>query len=358
MSLFDKHNRTAMETEIYEQPDILEGIVKNEGIDKIDVPKDVNKIILVASGSSYHCARFSADLLGNIANIEARAIYSSEFLLKRIIPKDKGTLYIFITQSGETSDTIKALERVNNGFEINGERYTLDTLCITNKPDSTIWKHSKYHVNCLAGTEQSIAATKSFTAQMLCVLIIALKIAKNKGYNTDEYIQSLEKLPNVLRETLELRPKVKQLARLLAKQNIVVMLAEGISYAIAKEGALKIKETSYMNINAALIGEFMHGHLAVLNHKASVIYLSVHGISPGAADNLDKIKKEYNPSIFIIGKHNNKYISNFNINIDCENEILQMFSNAVICQLLALEIATRLHRNIDKPKGLKKVVIQ
>ena len=78
-------------------------------------------------------------------------------------------------------------------------------------------------------------------------------------------------------------------------------------------------------------------------------------MSTVAAENLNKIKDEYNPSIFIIGK-DNKYISNFNISIDCENEILQMFSNAVICQMLALEIATKMHRNVDHPKGLKKVV--
>lgn len=357
MGLFKSRKKTSMEKEIYEQPDVLSGILEKEGIDKIEVPQNVSKIVLVASGSSYHCARFSGDLLGEIAGIEARAIYSSEFLLKKIIPHDKGTLYVFITQSGETTDTVSALKRVNEGFEENGEKYFLDTLCITNKEDSAIWKNSKYHVNCLAGNEYSIAATKSFTAQMLCVLTVALKIAKNKGYDTDKYINSLNDLPNVIRETLNLRQKIHQLANLIAKQKVVVILAEGISYAIAKEGALKIKETSYMNINAALIGEFMHGHLAVLNKKASILYLSVHGISEGAANNLDKIKKEYNPSIYVIGKHNNKYVSNFNINIDCDNEILQMFSNAVICQLLALEIATRLGRNVDKPKGLKKVVV-
>lgn len=358
MGIFGRRKITSMEKEIYEQPEILSNIIKKYAEEGINLPENINKIILVASGSSYHCARFSADLLGEIANIDARAIYSSEFLLKKIIPSDKNTLYIFITQSGETSDTIKALRRVNEGFYENDEKYYLDTLCITNKENSTIWQETKYHVNCNAGTEQSIAATKSFTAQMLCILIVALKIAKLKGYNTDKYINSLDKLPSVIKDTLNLRNKVYQLARLIAKHNIVVLLAEGISYAIAKEGALKIKETSYMNINAALIGEFMHGHLAVLNKKSVIIYLSVHGISPAAAENLEKIRKEYNPTIFVIGKHNNKFQSNFNINIDCENEILQMFSNAVICQLLALEIATKLRRNIDKPKGLHKVVIQ
>lgn len=359
MNLFGTRKKTAMEREIYEQPENFRTILAKENIDKIVIPDNVSKIVLVASGSSYHCARFSGDLLGEIAGIEARAIYSSEFLLKKIVPHDKDTLYIFITQSGETSDTVQALRRVNRGFEDkDGNTYHLKTLAITNQQYSTIWNESDYQVNCRAGVENSIAATKSFTAQMLCVLIVALKIARKKGYDTDEYIESLSRLPDVAQKTLELRGKIHQLGGLLARQKVVVLLAEGISYAIAKEGALKIKETSYMNINAALIGEFMHGHLAVLNRKSSVIYISVDGISRNAVENLDKIKKEYNPSIYIIGKHNNKYISNFNINIDCENEILQMFSNTIICQLLALEIATKLHRNIDKPKGLKKVVTQ
>lgn len=350
--------KTNMEKEIYEQPEILARLLEKESIDKITIPKKIEKVVLVASGSSYHCARFSGDLLGEIAGIEARAIYSSEFLLKKVIPNDKGTLYVFITQSGKTSDTVNALRLVNRGFvDKNGEKYFLDTLSITNNPDSPIWNESKYQIQCHAGEEKSIAATKSFTAQMMCVLTVALKIAKNKGFNTDNYINSLKQLPDILNQTLELRKKVHQLAALIAKQKVVVILAEGISYAIAKEGALKIKETSYMNINAAIIGEFMHGHLAVLNSKSSVIYLSVDGISPDAVHNLDKIKKEYNPSIYIIGKHNNRYISNFNINIDCENEILQMFSNTLICQMLALEIATKLKRNVDKPKGLQKVVL-
>lgn len=358
MGLFNIKRKSSMEREIYEQQKIISGILEKEGTDAIDLPQNVSKIMLIASGSSYHCARFSADLLGEIAGIEARAMYSSEFLLKKVVPHDRNTLYIFITQSGETTDTVNCLKRVNEGFKDGEGKYFLDTLCITNKADSTIWKETKYHVNCLAGTERSIAATKSFTAQMLCVLTVALKIAKNKGFDTDKYINALKNLPEVVELTLGLRKKVKQLAKLIAKQKIVVILSEGISYAIAKEGALKIKETSYMNINAALIGEFMHGHLAVLNKKSTVIYISVDGISNNAADNLDKIKQEYNPAMFVIGKHNNKYISNYNITIDCDNEISQMFSNVVILQLLALEIALRLGRNVDKPKGLKKVVIQ
>src|SRR5574344_25880 len=357
--MFFKQKHYAMESEILEQADVLEGLVNRYNSQEISLPDNVEKIVLVASGSSYHCARFSADLLGEIADIDARAIYSSEFNLKKVIPHDKNTLYVFITQSGETSDTLAALKRVNNGFtDGNGERYYLDTLAITNKVNSSSWNISKYKIDCAAGVEQSIAATKSFSAQMLCSLIVALNIAKRKGQNIDEYLTSLTKLSGVIRKTYELRPRIKQLARLLTKQKCVVIVADGISYSIAKEGVLKIKETSYMNINAAILGEFMHGHLAVLNHKGALIYMSVDGISQTAANNLEKIKKDYNPATFIIGKHNNKFMSNFNINIDCENEILQMFSNVIIVQLLAFEIAKKLGRNIDKPKGLKKVVIQ
>ncbi len=355
--MFFNTKKCSMESEILEQPHVIKELIYKYNHQELELPENVEKIVIVASGSSYHCARFSADLLGEIANIEARAIYSSEFNLKKVIPHDKGTLYIFITQSGETSDTLAALKRVNEGFVgPNNEKYFLDTLCITNNQESSIWNLSKYKINCSAGIENSIAATKSFTAQMLCILIVALNLSKHKGGNIVEYLDSLEKLPEVMEETFQLRQKIKHLARLISKQKCVVITADGISYSIAKEAALKIKETSYMNVNATYLGEFMHGHVAVLNNKSAVLYIAVDGISSTAVNNLEKIRKNYNPTMFIIGKHNDRIISNFNININCENEILQMFSNVVIIQLLALEIARKLHRNIDKPKGLKKVV--
>lgn len=356
--MFFGKKKCSMESEIFEQPTVLQGLIEKYNDTEFELPENIQKIIIVASGSSYHCARFSADLLGEIAGVEARAIYSSEFNLKKVIPHDKNTLYIFITQSGETTDTLTALRRVNNGFiDSDGCKYFLDTLSITNCSSSTIWNLTKYQMDCSAGVENSIAATKSFTAQMLCVLIVALKLSKKQGRNIDEYISSLNKIPEVIEDTFSLRRKIKHLARLFSKQKCVVITADGISYSIAKEAALKIKETSYMNTNAIYLGEFMHGHVAVLNNKAALIYIAVDGISDTAVSNLEEIRKNYNPTIFIIGKkHNNKIFSNFNISIDCENEILQMFSNVVIIQLIALEVAKKLRRNIDKPKGLKKVV--
>ena len=350
--MFFKKRKSSIEKEIFEQSEILEHLIntyigENEKID-IDVPIGIEQVVFVASGSSYHCARYGADIFGNIANLEARAIYSSEFLLKTVIPHAENMLYVFITQSGETSDTNKAL--------IKAKQSGVQTLCITNKEDSTIWNASDYKVCCHAGVERSIAATKSLTSQMMCVTLLALKFAQIKDMDTENYINELTSVPRFVEETYKLRTKIKLLGRFLSKYKNIVICADGVSYALAKEAALKIKETSYLNVTSSILGEFMHGHVAVLNNKSAFIYILVDDLSYIATKNLNKIKEEYNPPICIIGNKNVKIKSTFNINIDCESKIVKYFCVAVMIQLLALEIALKLGRNVDKPHGLNKVV--
>jgi len=354
--MFWKKEQTNMEAEIIEQkkivPYILMKYINPEtGEIKINLPQNVRKIVLVASGSSYHCARFAVDLLEKFSGIESRAIYSSEFLLKSVIPHDENTLYIFITQSGETSDTIKAVEKVKSST-------SLSTLCITNNELSTIWKICDYKIACFAGVEQGIAATKSFTSQMLCLILISLKLVENvHGADaTKHYKESLISLPIILEKALARRDEIKKIAKVLAKENNIIITADGISYSLAKEAALKTKETSYKNISAAILGEFMHGHVAVLNNKSTLIYISVNKISERSVSNLNKIKADYNPVLLIIGPSDKRLQPDYNIYIECENEIQQMFANVLICQQIALEVALKLKRNVDHPKGLQKVV--
>ena len=354
--MFRKKQKTNMESEIIEQkkiiPYILMQYINTEtGEIKLDLPQNVRKIVLVASGSSYHCARFAVDLLEKFSGIETRAIYSSEFLLKSIIPHDENTLYIFITQSGETSDTVKSVEKVKNTAN-------LATLCITNNQNSTIWNMCDYKVACFAGIEHGIAATKSFTSQMLCLIMISLKLIENLhgAEATKKYKESLIHLPIILEKALAKRNEVKSLAKFLAKENTIITTADGISYSLAKEAALKMKETSYKNITASILGEFMHGHVAVLNNKSTLIYIAVDNISERSISNLNKIKEDYNPTLIVIGPPSKEIIPNVNINVECENEIQQMFANVLICQQLALEIALKLKRNVDNPKGLHTVV--
>jgi len=349
-----------METEIYEQSIILDTLLKTHVDDNddilLDVPQDIEKIVLVASGSSYHCARYAADLFGNIAGIEARAMYSSEFLLKSAVPHSLDILYVFITQSGETSDTNKALNRA--------KEFGVLTYAVTNKKESTIWNSADYKIDCQAGEEKSIAATKSLTSQMLCLTLLVLKYASLKNIaqsgkciDVSGVLEELRSLPEEIDITYSLHPQIKKMAKFLSIYKSIVITADGISYALAKEVALKIKETSYINANAIILGEFMHGHVAVLNKKYPLIYIENGDLSYTAIKNLNKITDDYKPSLCIIGNTNDKVKTKFNINLSCESDIVKAFCIVVIGQLLSLEIAKCLRRNVDKPKGLDKVVI-
>ena len=354
-----KIKKTKMEQEIAEQSSIVPYILMKyiepqTGEIKLNLPQNIRKIVIVASGSSYHCARFAVDLVEKISKIETRAIYSSEFLIKNLIPHDENTLYVFITQSGETSDTLKCVERVK-------KETNLPTLCITNNEDSSIWRACDYQVACFAGVEEGIAATKSFTSQMLCLILISLKLIENiEPENiTKAYKESLFQLPAIIEKTFSLKSVIRNLAKKLSKEDVIILTAEGISYSLAKEGALKIKETSYKNVSAAILGEFMHGHVAVLNNKKStLIFISVDKISERAINNLNKIKSDYNPTLVVIGKSDAVLNKNITISLDCENEIQQLFANVIILQMIALETALSLKRNVDSPKGLHKVVVE
>ncbi len=349
---FKDKPKTSMETEIFEQADVLENLLNTHVNDNnyilFDIPVDVQKIIIVASGSSYNCARFAADLFGNIAGMEAAAIYSSEFLLKSAVPKDNDFLYVFITQSGETSDTNSALKKA--------KELGMRTLCITNKKGSTIWEASDFKIDCCAGEEKSIAATKSLTTQMLCCTLLVLKYAAHKGIDISNYIEELKTLSSFIKAVYELHSEIKEMAKFLSKYKNIVITADGISYALAKEASLKIKETSYINVYSSILGEFMHGHVAILNNKPAMIHISVNELSYTAIKNLKKIEEDYNPPLCILGCSNDKLNTKFNIDMKCESEIVKSFCIIVIAQLLALEIATDLGRNVDKPHGLDKVV--
>ncbi len=353
MLFFSKRKQTCMEHEILEQSkiakDILDAYITKEGQINIETPSDTNRIIIVASGSSYHCARYAAEQFGSISKIEARAVYSSEFLLEETIAHQEGILYIFITQSGETTDTNSALEKA--------KEFGVKTLCITNKENSTIWHASDYKIACHAGEEKSIAATKSFVSQLLCSTLLALKFAQDKGIDIYDYILDLKMVPSFINSSYELQPKIKQLAKYLAKFKNIIITADGHSYALAKEASLKIKETSYLNTTSAILGEFMHGHVAVLNNKNTVlIYILNDNMTYTAIKNLDKIKTSYNPPIFVIGNRTNQVKSTYNLNIECDKPIVKTFCIAIMIQLLALGIALRLNRNVDKPHGLNKIV--
>ena len=307
-----------MEAEIKAQAviaqDILDAYLENNNIN-IEIPQKINRVIIVASGSSYHCARYTADLFASIPKIEARAVYSGEFLLTETIAYQPDILYIFITQSGETTDTNSALQKA--------KEFGVKTLCITNKENSSIWNASDYKIACHAGEERSIAATKSFTSQLLCSTLLVLKFAQDRGIDVYGQLQDVKTIPDYIKRTFDLQKRIKQLARYLSRYKNIIITADGKSYALAKETALKIKETSYLNTSALILSEFMHGHVAVLNNKKSVlIYVLNDEISYNAIKNLAKIKESYNPPIFVIGNRTNQVKTTYNLNIECNKPMV------------------------------------
>ena len=350
--MLNKPQKSSMEKEIYEQVGILSNLFYTHVSDgdkiKFEIPYDINKIVFVASGSSYHCARYGADLFGNVAGMEARAIYSSEFLLKAAVPHSTDILYVFITQSGETSDTNEALRRA--------KELGMRTLAITNKKGSTIWNAADYKIDCCAGEEKSIAATKSLTTQMLCVTLLVMKYANFKNIDISDWFRQVKCIPQAVEQALGLHSDIKKVAKKLSKYKLIVVTADGISYAIAKEISLKIKETSYICTISSILGEFMHGHVAVFNNKSAHIHISVDDLHEIAVRNLNKIQEDYDVPLCYLGNLQEPVKTDFILDSMAEGSIAKSFATVVIGQLLALEIAKALNRNVDKPHGLIKVV--
>ena len=348
--------KSSMEREIYQQPEIIQGLIYryiNQDNDiVINIPEtEIKKIIFVASGSSYHCGVIAAEMMKTSLGMDAEAFYSGEFYLSEKVDISK-TLFVFISQSGETSDTLRVMKIIS--------KRTDKILCISNTENSTMWNLAKYKINTFARKEESIASTKALSAQLFCVNLMILAVRQHHGENISDDINNLKQIPSFIEKQLEYHNEIKKIAEELKDYNSIEILGSRIFYGLAKEGALKIKETSYINTTAYPTGEFMHGHVAILNRKSAVIVL-VDEINHGICiKNIEKIKEAYNTNLITIADNNApeyfKTLGNHHITIDTGKEIHSIFGMLVLLQLLALECAKQLGRNIDKPTGLHKVV--
>lgn len=343
-----------MMDEIKEQPLVFEYLIKKYiEKDKVraEFPLNFNEIKFVASGSSYNCARLGQKFFENIAKLKTSFEYSSEFNSNpdRLINKD--VLYFFISQSGETYDTKCALNLVNKK---GGHSFAL-----VNNDNSYIFNNSEFKMNIQSGVEKSIAATKSFTGGVLCLWLLALYAAQNKGVDIKEFVWGVENIKNDTLDVINNTENIEEAACILSKLKSFPIIGYGYNYVIAKEGALKIKETSYIDVNAYPTGEFLHGHTAILNENSVIVEIFHNSAGEFEQKTLDKIKKDFNPKIVAIsdteayGADENFLEVKFK---KFDNEIITMLSSVIILQILALKIALKLNRNVDKPLGLNKVV--
>lgn len=345
--------KSIMQKEIFEQPGVVQKLlnmcVTDENDITIDMPEDINSIVICASGSSYNCAAIASPLFKEMVGIPCEYEYSSEFNLQKEHFVTPNTLYIFVSQSGETSDTLQALEIIKE----KGGR----TMCITNAKNSKLWNGCTYKVLSDAGVEKSIASTKALCAQLLCMIFIILKIKEFRGEDLFIDLRAIRRLPLYLERIIKDAEKINSIAKTIAQYSNIVILGNKNYYPVAKEGALKIKETSYINVMAYPFGEFMHGHVAVLNQKAIVIAIIDKENEISAKKNIQKIRADYNPQIVCITSVQDADYGDLNIYIKTSKKIKAIFGSLITLQLIACEIANVLKRNPDSPKGLKKVVL-
>lgn len=341
-----------MEKEIHEQPKVLKNLIEKyvtkENKISFNLPKGIKKLTFIASGSSYHCAGIVAKLFRELANIKASFEYASEFYISKNIFIENNTLYIFISQSGETFDTVESLKKVK---EFGGK-----TMCVTNCINSSLWNMCDYKILSEAGEEKSIASTKALSAQLLCLYLIMLEFIETKGHDITQELISIKKLPTFIEKYLSNTTQIKLAAKELSKNKNIVLIGSKYYYSAAKEGALKIKETSYIDANAYPQGEFLHGHMAILNNKPALVAICVEETKESMKLVLNRLFQDYTFPLILVCNKNTLFKNALTIEIGTTNNIYNIFATVITFQMLAFEIAIKLGRNVDKPLGLNKVV--
>ena len=289
--------RHFMEKEIYEQPEAILNTINGRvggddvldnifGLGSTDLFKKVKRIQIVACGTSLHAGRVAASWLSSISELPCQIDYESEYRYRN--PHvDENSLLINISQSGETADTLAALRYAK-------EKDYLGSVGICNVPTSSLARESDFVLFTNAGPEIGVASTKAFTTQLAGLMLLALSIAKSKGVNPKlrtRVVTALRSLPDIINQTLELKDQILELAPAIASKDNALFLGRGIFYPIAKEGALKLKEISYIHAEAYPAGELKHGPLALIDENMPVIALAPESeIAEKLVSNLEEVK--------------------------------------------------------------------
>ena len=353
-----------MEKEIYEQPEAilntLDGRVGGDdildnifGLGSSELFAKVKRIQIVACGTSLHAGRVAANWLSSIAELPCQIDYASEYRYRN--PHvDENSLLITISQSGETADTLAALRYAK-------EKGYLGSVSICNVPTSSLARESDFVLFTNAGPEIGVASTKAFTTQLAGLMLLVLSLAKSRNLNPKlrtRVITALRTLPEVIDETLALKEKILDLAPAIASKDNALFLGRGIFYPIAKEGALKLKEISYIHAEAYPAGELKHGPLALIDEDMPVIALAPESeIAEKLVSNLEEVKAR-GGTLYVFADPS--------VNMDVKNGalitmpkcdfLLTPIVYTIPLQILSYEVALLRGTDIDQPRNLAKSV--
>jgi glucosamine--fructose-6-phosphate aminotransferase (isomerizing) len=356
--------RHFMEKEIYEQPDALlntiDGRISGEdvldnifGLGSTELFKKVERIQIVACGTSLHAGRVAANWLSAIAELPCQIDYASEYRYRN--PHvDENSILITISQSGETADTLAALNYAR-------EKNYLATVGICNVPTSTLARESDFILFTNAGPEIGVASTKAFTTQLAALMLLTLSLAKARNLNPklrQRVITALRALPEIITQTLELKDSIIEMAPAIANKDNALFLGRGIFYPVAKEGALKLKEISYIHAEAYPAGELKHGPLALIDENMPVIALAPESeIAEKLVSNLEEVKAR-GGTLYVF--------SDPSVSIDVKSGslvpmpkcdfLLTPIIYTIPLQILSYEVALLRGTDIDQPRNLAKSV--
>ena len=355
--------RHYMQKEIFEQPraiaDTLEGV---EGIvpelfgdEAYRVFKDIDSVLILACGTSYYSGCTAKYWLESISGIPTQVEVASEYRYRTSVPNPR-TLVVTITQSGETADTLAALRHAQSlGMT--------QTLTICNVSTSAMVRECKLAYITRAGVEIGVASTKAFTAQLAGLFLLTLALAQSKGRLSDEdearHLKAMRHLPAALSAVLALEPQIISWAEDFARQENALFLGRGLHYPIALEGALKLKEISYIHAEAYPAGELKHGPLALVTSAMPVVAVAPNdSLLEKLKSNLQEVRAR-GGVLYVLADADSRLSSSEGLNVIRMPEhygALSPLLHVVPLQLLAYHTAVARGTDVDKPRNLAKSV--
>ncbi len=366
-------HRHYMHKEIFEQPqavmDTLEGRITQDkvlveafgqGAEKAFA--DIQQVQIIACGTSYHAGLVAKYWFEDIIQLPCQVEVASEFRYRHPVIQDK-TLFVTISQSGETADTLAALKNVKSLVDAVRDKQ-IHTLTICNAPESSLTRESDFTFLTHAGPEIGVASTKAFTTQLVALALLMTAIGKVKKTLSQEretlIVKGLQKLPALIQNALKHEKEIEQLAQQFADKHNALFLGRGTMYPIAMEGALKLKEVSYIHAEAYPAGELKHGPLALIDETMPIIAIAPHD------DLLEKLKSNLQEVKARGGRMIVFEDEKANIGAEEGIEILKVTTNVgrvttpitfnIPLQLLSYHVALNKGTDVDQPRNLAKSV--
>ena len=358
--------RHHMQKEIFEQPvavaNTLEMATNAHAISPLlfgaaadSILREIDSVLIVACGTSYHAGLVARYWLEGVAGIACNVEIASEYRYRQSVPNPRA-LVVAISQSGETADTLAAIHHARSL----GHRHCL---AICNAPESALVRAANLRFLTRAGPEIGVASTKAFTTQLAALVLLTMTLAKLRGRLAPEresaLLDSLRHLPSALAAVLHIEPQVRMWAEKFARHQHALFLGRGIHYPIAMEGALKLKEISYIHAEAYAAGELKHGPLALVDREMPVIAIAPKdGLLEKLQSNLQEVRAR-GGELHVMADQDTRLTDGEGVHVirmPDHGGILSPILHAIPLQLLAYYAALDKGTDIDKPRNLAKSV--